>query len=127
MDKELMTPTRIEKAAVGNQSSLCVQHRAPPPVPSAFQPPPLLSNPSSVESALTRVSLAAEPIRSYTTPALRSSGSVLVHPNTLTGLADYTTILCWEQADNSRGKHKEVQKLSTVKRKQPDPKFNQQQ
>ncbi|KIJ12025.1 hypothetical protein PAXINDRAFT_15206 [Paxillus involutus ATCC 200175] len=28
MDKELMTPTRIEKAAVGNQSSLCVQHRA---------------------------------------------------------------------------------------------------
>ncbi|KIJ10659.1 hypothetical protein PAXINDRAFT_16376 [Paxillus involutus ATCC 200175] len=36
-------------------------------------------------------------------------------------------ILCWEQADNSRGKHKEVQKLSAVKRKQPDPKFNQQQ
>ncbi|KIJ07662.1 hypothetical protein PAXINDRAFT_19164 [Paxillus involutus ATCC 200175] len=36
-------------------------------------------------------------------------------------------ILCWEQADNSRSKHKEVQKLSAVKRKQPDPKFNQQQ
>jgi hypothetical protein len=36
-------------------------------------------------------------------------------------------VLCWEQADNSRGKHKEVQKLSAVKRKQPDPKFSQQQ
>ncbi|KIJ12077.1 hypothetical protein PAXINDRAFT_15106 [Paxillus involutus ATCC 200175] len=36
-------------------------------------------------------------------------------------------VLCWEQADNSCGKHKEVQKLSAVKRKQPDPKFNQQQ
>jgi hypothetical protein len=35
-------------------------------------------------------------------------------------------ILCWEQTDNSRSKHKEVQKLSTVKCKQPDPKFNQQ-
>ncbi|KIJ18217.1 hypothetical protein PAXINDRAFT_9301 [Paxillus involutus ATCC 200175] len=35
-------------------------------------------------------------------------------------------ILSWEQTDNSRGKHKEVQKLSTVKCKQPDPKFNQQ-
>ncbi|KIJ04859.1 hypothetical protein PAXINDRAFT_21850 [Paxillus involutus ATCC 200175] len=62
--------------------------REPPPVPSAFQPPPLLSNPSSVESALTHVSLAAEPVHPYTTPALRPSGSVLVHPNTLTnGLA----------------------------------------
>jgi hypothetical protein len=45
---------------------------------------------------------------------------------TPTGI-EKAAILCWEQADNSRGKHKEVQKLSAVKRKQPDPKFNQQQ
>ncbi|KIJ07462.1 hypothetical protein PAXINDRAFT_19352 [Paxillus involutus ATCC 200175] len=57
--------------------------RAPPPVPSAFQPPPLQSKPLSVESALTHVSLAAEPVHPYTTPALRPSGSVHVHPNTL--------------------------------------------
>ncbi|KIJ06069.1 hypothetical protein PAXINDRAFT_20720 [Paxillus involutus ATCC 200175] len=61
------------------------QDRQPPPVPSAFQLPPLLSNPSSVEPALTRVSLAVEPVHPYTTPALRPSGSVLVHPNTLNG------------------------------------------
>ncbi|KIJ08364.1 hypothetical protein PAXINDRAFT_18494 [Paxillus involutus ATCC 200175] len=59
------------------------RHRAPPPVPSAFQPPPLQSKPLSVESALTHVSLAAEPVHPYTTPALRPSGSVHVHPNTL--------------------------------------------
>ncbi|KIJ09172.1 hypothetical protein PAXINDRAFT_17734 [Paxillus involutus ATCC 200175] len=45
---------------------------------------------------------------------------------TPTGI-EKAAVLCWEQADNSRGKQKEVQKLSAVKRKQPDPKFSQQQ
>ncbi|KIJ06649.1 hypothetical protein PAXINDRAFT_20154 [Paxillus involutus ATCC 200175] len=51
--------------------------------PSTFQPPFILSNASSVEPALTRVLLAAEPVHPYTIPALQPSGSVLVHPNTL--------------------------------------------
>ncbi|KIJ05827.1 hypothetical protein PAXINDRAFT_20943 [Paxillus involutus ATCC 200175] len=54
-----------------------------PPVPSTFQLPSILSNASSIEPALTRVLLAAEPVHPYTIPALRPSGYVLVHPNTL--------------------------------------------
>ncbi|KIJ19458.1 hypothetical protein PAXINDRAFT_7939 [Paxillus involutus ATCC 200175] len=51
--------------------------------PSTFQPPSILSNASSVEPALTCVLLAVEPVYPYTISALRPSGSVLVHPNTL--------------------------------------------
>ncbi|KIJ06363.1 hypothetical protein PAXINDRAFT_20442 [Paxillus involutus ATCC 200175] len=40
------------------------------PIPSTFQPPSILSNASSVEPALTRVLLAAEPVHPYTIPAL---------------------------------------------------------
>ncbi|KIJ21095.1 hypothetical protein PAXINDRAFT_6876 [Paxillus involutus ATCC 200175] len=60
-----------------------VANNQSPPVPLTFQPPSLLYNTSSVEPALTRVPLAMEPVHPYMIPGLRPSGSIPVHPNTL--------------------------------------------
>ncbi|KAF9228259.1 hypothetical protein BS17DRAFT_850630, partial [Gyrodon lividus] len=64
---------------------------------------------------------------------LPSSMDTIAHlisqePRTLTSaLIEKSATLAWEQCSTCRSKPQEAQKLSTVKRKQPDSKFNQQQ
>ncbi|KAF9218614.1 hypothetical protein BS17DRAFT_822682, partial [Gyrodon lividus] len=64
---------------------------------------------------------------------LSSSMDTITHlisqePRTLTSaLIKKSATLAWEQHGTHHNKPQEAQKLSAVKRKQPDPKFNQQQ